>query len=106
MNLAGTDRQRARAVEHADGAGKVVVGPQVAVELRAVALLDDEDALLAGKRSGELLGGWGTRPRRQQARLDAVAGGAPDRLARRPGKRAPGDHGEVAVASIVAQWSP
>ena len=85
---------------------KVVVGPQVAVELRAVALLDDEDALLAGKRSGELLGPGGEQAAAPASSPRRRRGRRVDRLARRPGERAPGDHGEVAVASIVAQWSP
>ena len=60
------------------------MGPQIAVELRAVGLLDDEHAFLAVERGGELL----RLHRRQQARrdqadLDAV-GGARARSLRAP----------------------
>ena len=73
------------------------MGAQVAVELRAVALLDDENALLALERGGELFGPGGRQqPRRDQADLDAVLGRARDRFAGRAGKGAPGDHREIA----------
>ena len=59
MNLARADRQRPRPVEHLDLAWEIVVGPEIAVELRPVALLDDQQARLACESRREAL--WSRR---------------------------------------------
>src|SRR6266536_5889081 len=53
MDLAGSDRQGAGPVQDADFAGQLVMRPQVAVELRAVALLDYQHAARAVECAGE-----------------------------------------------------
>ena len=97
MDFTGLDRQRAGPVEDTDRAGQIVVGAQIAMELAAVRLLDHQHVLVALQHGGETLGlHRRQQPRRDQCDLDAVAGRAVDRLARRARERTPGDEREIA----------
>src|SRR6266571_4041419 len=99
MDLAGPDRQRAGSVKNADFAGQLVMRAQVAMELRAMALLDHQDAAGAVERAGESFGpDGGQQSRRDEPRGNAVGTRVRKRLAHRPGQRAPSDYREVAVA--------
>src|SRR5262245_50918113 len=97
MNLAASYRQRTRSVEHVNFTRQIVMGAEIAIELGAMALLDDQDTLLAVKRGGKALRLCRReQAQREQARVDAVAGGMLSRLTSSAGERAPGHHREIA----------
>src|SRR3989304_4559270 len=70
---------------------------EVAVKLRTVTLLDDENSLLTLKSGGKLFGSsGGQQSRRDEADLDTVLRRAGDGFADGAGNGAPRDHGEIA----------
>src|ERR1700693_2293043 len=72
------------------------MGSKITMKLRTVTLLDDENSLLAPESGGELFGSSGRQqPRRNEADLDAVLGGAGDGFADGTGNGAPRDHGKI-----------
>ena len=86
MNFSRLDRQRSGTIEDAHLSRKIVMGAQIAVELRAVGLLDHQHPALALERGRKLF----RLHRPEQARggqrdLDPVRLGAGDCLARGAG---------------------
>src|ERR1700687_1207457 len=74
------------------------MGAQITMELPAMRLLDDEDALDAFERRHESLGLHGEqKPRGDQADIETVAAQLVYRLAPRTRQRTPGDDRKLAI---------